>query len=189
MLFKLQLEDPTRHQRVTWPSSPRSCVSSVGAAGDRWPGRMSLYASTVTSKVVRLFRTRSGVLRSERGRCRTTHSLPALSAHHLCSFVFSCTIHQVVFRFFVALPFGSGILLVERWKNLDGSSPILGALKSTSLSRHTCHGSSSNSTETDGTVLCTISSPLLLTSTAGLFLCQSKMTASGHCADTHGPTG
>ena len=29
--------------------------------------------------------------------------------------------HLVVFTFFVALPVGSSILLVERWKNLDGS--------------------------------------------------------------------
>ena len=53
--------------------------------------------------------------------CRTTHSLPA---HHWSSFAFSCTTHHVVF---VALPFSSVFCLL-RDKNLDGSSPFLGAL-------------------------------------------------------------
>ena len=33
--------------------------------------------------------------------------------------------------------------LLLRWNNLDGNSSFLGALKSTSLSRHTCHRTSS----------------------------------------------
>ena len=37
----------------------------------------------------------------------------------------------------------TSLLFARRWKDLDGSSPILGALNSTSLSRHTCQRSSS----------------------------------------------
>ena len=39
----------------------------------------------------------------------------------------------------VVLPLDLRIVLLWMWKNLNGRSPILGALKRTSLSRHTCH--------------------------------------------------
>ena len=70
--------------------------------------------------------------------------------HFRISFAFSCTTHQEVFRFLVALPFSHSMLLAvdteePGWKQPD-------ALKSASLSRHI--------NDTDGTLLYTRSLPL-----------------------------
>ena len=64
---------------------------------------------------------------------------------------------------FVSLPFLFCMVVGWRLKNLDGSSPILGVVKkhisvAARLSRTFIH-----STDTDGTLLHTSSSPLLLT--------------------------
>ena len=81
----------------------------------------------------------------------------------------------------IARQFTSVLLFVcESLTSLDGSTPILGALKSTSLSRHTWHRFSS----ADGTL-----AHEFLTTVVGLVLCSNKMTTSGHFADTHGLTG
>ena len=72
------------------------------------------------------------------GGCRATHII--------CLMCF-----QIARRTnFVALPFLSVFVVCKRLKNLDGSSPIFGAVKSTSLSRHTCHRTSSTRKVSDG---------------------------------------
>ena len=117
------------------------------------------------------------------GRCRTRHSTLAL----VCSFGFSCTTHRLQTSF-VALPF-SPVFCLSMQKNLDGSSTIPDALNNTSVLGHTCHRSSSTSRILT-THICT--RDLLIASelfTDGLFPCSSRMTTSGHFADTHGLTG
>ena len=119
------------------------------------------------------------------GRCRTRHSTLAL----VLSFGFSCTTHQYRLQTsFVALPF-SPVFCLSMQKNLDGSSPVPDALNSTSVLGHTCHRSSSTSRILT-THICTRDLPTASELfTAGLFPCSSRMTTSGHFADTHGLTG
>ena len=74
-------------------------------------------------------------------------------------------------------------------KNLDGNSPILGGLKSTSLSRYTCHRSPSKAGILMAHLCTRVSSPLSGILIADLFPCYSKMTTYGHLNDTHGLTG
>ena len=74
-------------------------------------------------------------------------------------------------------------------KNLDGCSPILGGLKSTSLSRHTCHRSPSKPRILTAQLCTRVSSPLSGILIADLFPCYSKVTTYGHLNDTHGLTG
>ena len=73
-----------------------------------------------------------------------------------------------------------------RWKNLDGSSPIPDTLKSTSLSRHTCHISSSTTPVLTAHSCGRDHSHCYRHLIAGLSLCKIKRTTSGHIADTHG---
>ena len=126
-LFKLQLQHPTRYQRVNTFSMPN------GAAGDRWPSRKFLCANAVTSKEMcfLFIRTRSATLRSEREVCNNT-----LTFKHITCF----QLHDAsnLFSDSVALQLSQVFCMLLR-KALDGSSPIRGALQSTSLSRHTCH--------------------------------------------------
>ena len=69
---------------------------------------------------------------------------PIFLAHQLSSFAFSCTTqsNKLAFKLLLLRCFFVHVFLL-RWKNLDGSNPILDALKSTPLSRHTCHRSGS----------------------------------------------
>ena len=169
----------TRQRLECGKRLPRSNKLSIGATGDRQPTnnfstqtqwlRTNFYSSECDQES-----------RDLSGWCWKTQSLWAC---HFCSIAFSCTTHPVVFRFFFALPFAQHNLLFARYKNLDGSSPIYGALKCTSLSRYIWHRSSSTSKGIDRTPLCWRSSPLLLIFTASPFHTK-KMSTSGHVFDT-----
>ena len=88
-------------------------------------------------------------------RCRTTHSFSAKHLSHLPS---DCTTHSCCSA---AVPFS--IVVCKRLKSLNGSSPFLVALKSTSLSRHTCCRISSTAQILTKYVWHTRPSPLLWT--------------------------
>ena len=148
----------TRQRLECGKRLPRSTKLSIGATGDRQPTnnfptqtqwlRTNFYSSECDQES-----------RDLSGWCWKTQSLWAC---HFCSIAFSCTTHPMVFRFFFALPFAQHNLLFARYKNLDGSSPIYGALKCTSLSRYMWHRSSSTSKGIDRTPLCWRSSPLAI---------------------------
>ena len=118
MLFKRQLEESTRYKRVNILDFDK--LTALECIICRYGGP-PLAKQEVRKRKHSDFERCS--YSSEREQesfdlsvgCGTTHSL---SAHHLCSSAVSCTTHQVVFRFFVALPFSHSILLIVEIEEL-----------------------------------------------------------------------
>ena len=137
-MFKPPLEDPTRYQRVH-PENGQAHRGRMNCHSVQRATTSQARSSSTQAQRERFFYSSERDQEScdLKGRCGTTHSL---LAHHWSSFAMKCTTYQSCLQHLLLRCHFLRYFVVEIEEH--GSSPILDALKCTSLSRHTCHRSS-----------------------------------------------